>query len=122
MEPFPRDLWQDGLSSQRQGRDANAVACTHLPAGREPGSRELVLPAHGPVPASTGIPVLGFNRGSTASELPRARPRGGEGVGITAPLTTKDSLFLQHHLASIKLEEKERPSGPRQAPSVQAKI
>lgn len=37
-------------------------------------------------------------------QLPRA--------SIAAPLTTKDPLFLQHHLASIELQGKGRPSGP----------
>lgn len=70
-------------------------------ACRQPGLRDPHLLPTRPFQhrdPSTGI-QLEFRR----SEL----PPGGEGAATATPLTTKDSFFLQHHLTSIKLEEKE---------------
>lgn len=86
----------------RQKRGANAVAGTHLPTSQQPASREPVFPAH------LSLPTRGSQHwdltGILRCQLPRA--------SSAAPLTTKDPLFLQHHLASIELEGKGRCSGP----------
>lgn len=78
---------------RRQRRGTDAVVSTHLPVGRQPGSREPVVPACTPIPPSTGIPVLGFNWDSVASELPRDSPWG-RGRGRRHSSTHHQRLLL----------------------------
>lgn len=60
------------------------------------------------LPTFLSLPTRGSQHwdltGILRCQLPRA--------SSAAPLTTKDPLFLQHHLASIELEGKGRRSGP----------
>lgn len=71
-------------------------------AGSEPQENPCSLPTF------LSLPTWGSQHwdltGILRCQLPRA--------SSAAPLTTKDPLFLQHHLASIELEGKGRRSGP----------
>lgn len=67
--------------------------------------------------AHTGVPL-----GCCGVRAATDQPSGQRAAGTTVPLTAEDSLFLQHHLTGIELQDRRRPSArlpPRQAASSQ---